>query len=215
MFHVVFDTQEGSEQFSRCTRVAYPRYSLTPTYPRGVTPVSSRGVGRSLSTETIIEDEREPRRAKWRNQSRAAGTWRDAEDRRRPDRRRPDRRCGLAERRKDGRTHAGREKESERAKGKARMRNGSEKQSETYELILIGGDSGEYGLREYEGLVRLLLEVHDRLRRARVRPFHQVDPRLVLVHGVQDQLQIITTVPPAVVYDETAGIRSQINTRTR
>lgn len=70
--------------------------------------------------------------------------------------------------------------------------NGSEKQSETYELILIGGDSGEYGLREYEGLVRLLLEVHDLLRRARVRPFHQVDPRLVLVHGVQHQLQIVS-----------------------
>lgn len=86
---------------------------------------------------------------------------------------------------------AGREKESERAKRKAGVHNGSEKQSETYELILIGGDSGEYGLREYEGLVRLLLEVHDRLRRARVRPLHQVDPRLVLVHRVQDQLQII------------------------
>lgn len=93
---------------------------------------------------------------------------------------------------KEGRSaRDAREKESERAKEKAGARNGSEKQSETYELILIGGDSGEYGLREYEGLVRLLLEVHDRLRRARVRPLHQVDPRLVLVHGVQDQLQII------------------------
>ena len=70
------------------------------------------------------------------------------------------------------------------------MHNGSEKQSETYELILIGGDSGEYGLREYEGLVRLLLEVHDRFRRARVWSLHQVDPRLILVHGVQHQLQI-------------------------
>lgn len=69
--------------------------------------------------------------------------------------------------------------------------NGSEKQSETYELILIGGDSGEDGLREYEGLVGLLLEVHDRFRRARVRPFHQVDSRLVLVHGVEHQLQIV------------------------
>jgi len=85
-----------------------------------------------------------------------------------------------------------REGERARAKRKTGVRNGSEKQSETYELILIGGDSGEYGLREYEGLVRLLLEVHDRLRRARVRPFHQVDPRLVLVHRVQNQLQIIT-----------------------
>ena len=70
------------------------------------------------------------------------------------------------------------------------MHNGSEKQSETYELILIGGDSGEYGLREYEGLMRLLLEVHDRLRCARVWSLHQVDPRLILVHGVQHQLQI-------------------------
>lgn len=79
---------------------------------------------------------------------------------------------------------------SERKKER-RECNGSEKQSETYELILIGGDSGEYGLREYEGLVRLLLEVHDRLGRTRVRPLHQVDPRLVLVHRVQHQLQII------------------------
>lgn len=98
--------------------------------------------------------------------------------------------AGPAVRRKDGACGA-RERERERAKRKAGVHNGSEKQSETYELILIGGDSGEYGLREYEGLVRLLLEVHDRLRRARVRPLHQVDPRLVLVHGVQDQLQMI------------------------
>lgn len=104
-----------------------------------------------------------------------------------------------------------REKESERAKRKAGVRNGSEKQSETYELILIGGDSGEYGLREYEGLVRLLLEVHDRLPRARVRPLHQVDPRLVLVHGVQDQLQIIGTVSPAC--KRNGGTCSQINVR--
>jgi len=89
-------------------------------------------------------------------------------------------------------TCGAREGERARAKRKAGVRNGSEKQSETYELILIGGDSGEYGLREYEGLVRLLLEVHDRLRRARVRPLHQVDPRLILVHRVQNQLQIIT-----------------------
>lgn len=112
-----------------------------------------------------------------------------------------DRTADVTGRRKDG-ARAGREKESERAKRKAGVHNGSEKQSETYELILIGGDSGEYGLREYEGLVRLLLEVHDRLRRARVRPLHQVDPRLVLVHGVQDQLQIIATVS-----DEMAHVR--------
>lgn len=123
-----------------------------------------------------------------------------------------------SEGRTDGRARRGARKRASGAKGKAGVRNGSEKQSETYELILIGGDSGEYGLREYEGLVRLLLEVHDRLRRSRVRPFHQVDPRLVLMHGVQDQLQIIATVPPAVVKqrtNETVGIRSQINARTR
>jgi len=44
----------------------------------------------SFSTETIIGDEREPRRTKWRNQSRVAV--RRGEDRRRPDGR-PDRRC--------------------------------------------------------------------------------------------------------------------------
>lgn len=107
---------------------------------------------------------------------------RDVEDRRRPDKRT---RLGRAkERRGTGKGMSERKKER-------RECNGSEKQSETYELILIGGDSGEYGLREYEGLVRLLLEVHDRLRRARVRPLHQMDPRLVLVHRVQHQLQII------------------------
>jgi len=102
-------------------------------------------------------------------------------------------------RRPDGRTRLGRESKERRGtrrrmserKKERRECNGSEKQSETYELILIGGDSGEYGLREYEGLVRLLLEVHDRLGRTRVRPLHQVDPRLVLVHRVQHQLQII------------------------
>lgn len=96
--------------------------------------------------------------------------------------------------------------------------NGSEKQSETYELILIGGDSGEYGLREYEGLVRLLLEVHDRLCRARVRPLHQVDPRLILVHGVQHQLQIVPTYNTQSCVDRLAynggrDTRSQINAR--
>jgi len=33
----------------------------------------------SFSTETIIGDEREPRRTKWRNQSRVAETWRGPE----------------------------------------------------------------------------------------------------------------------------------------
>lgn len=107
----------------------------------------------------------------------------------------------------------GARKRASEAKRKARTHNGSEKQSETYELILIGGDSGEYGLREYEGLVRLLLKVHDRFRRARVRPLHQVDPRLVLVHGVQDQLQIIATYQRRT--RKPGGTRSQINSRLR
>lgn len=109
----------------------------------------------------------------------------------------------------------GARKRASEAKRKMRMHNGSEKQSETYELILIGGDSGEYGLREYEGLVRLLLKVHDRLRRARVRPLHQVDPRLVLVHGVQDQLQIIATYHRRTMKrrDEFANKRATVNAR--
>lgn len=37
--------------------------------------------GLSLSTETIIGDEREPRRTKWRNQSRVAEMWRTGGDR--------------------------------------------------------------------------------------------------------------------------------------
>lgn len=51
--------------------------SLTWPSPRGVTPVSSRG--HSLSTETIIEHEREPQRTKWRNQSRVADVARRGE----------------------------------------------------------------------------------------------------------------------------------------
>jgi len=128
---------------------------------------------------------------------------RRGEDRRRPDGR-PDRRCteplGARESEKKNDQEGEEEKRAQRERERERARaqkerwecNGSEKQSETYELILIGGDSGEYGLREYEGLVRLLLEVHDRLGRAGVGPFHQVDPRLVLVHGVQHQLQIVS-----------------------
>lgn len=65
----------------------------------------------------------------------------------------------------------------------------AEKQSETYELILIGGDSGEYRLWEYEGLVRFLLEVRYWLGVARLRSLHQVNPRLVFVHRVQHQLE--------------------------
>lgn len=114
------------------------------------------------------------------------GRGRDTEDRRRLDGR-SDRRTNPPRGMKDG---GERERVNKRKGGSV---NGSEKQSETYELILIGGDSGEYGLREYEGLVRLLLEVHDRLRRARVWPLHQVDSRLILVHRVQHQLQIVPT----------------------
>lgn len=60
---------------------------------------------------------------------------------------------------------------------------------ETYELILIGGDSGEYRLGEYEGFVRFLLEVHYRFCRPGFGPFHQMDSRLVFVHWIQHQLE--------------------------
>ncbi len=59
----------------------------------------------------------------------------------------------------------------------------------TYQLVLIGGDGGELCLREYEAPVELLLYVGDGLARLPLTPPHQVDPRLELVHRVQDHLQ--------------------------
>lgn len=105
------------------------------------------------------------------------------------------------------------ERNSGRAKGREseRVAVARNKARDTYELILIGGDSGEYGLREYEGLVRFLLEVCYRLGRARVRPLHQVDPRLVFVHRVQHQLQIVAIYQRIYRPGASSRMRSQIN----
>lgn len=58
----------------------------------------------------------------------------------------------------------------------------------THELILIGGNSGEDALREYERLEFLLFEVGDGRIDGTLSPQHQVDARLVLVHRIQHQL---------------------------
>lgn len=57
----------------------------------------------------------------------------------------------------------------------------------THQLVLIGRDGGEDGLREDEGAKLLRLEVEQ--RGGVVLLLDDVDPRLVLVHGVQDDLQ--------------------------
>lgn len=63
----------------------------------------------------------------------------------------------------------------------------------TYAVVLVGSDCGKNGLTEYECLVDLAVE----LRYGRVgqillavlaAPQHQVDPGLVLVHGVEHDL---------------------------
>lgn len=59
--------------------------------------------------------------------------------------------------------------------------------SVTYQLVLIGCDSGEDGLHKHEGTELLRLEVEQRGRV--VLLLDDVDPRLVLVHGVQDYLE--------------------------
>ena len=61
---------------------------------------------------------------------------------------------------------------------------GSAFRNKTYKLILIGGDSGEYGLREYEGLVWLSFQVFYRIAVAGVRSLHQMNPWLILVHRI-------------------------------
>ena len=65
----------------------------------------------------------------------------------------------------------------------------SYKRNKTYELILIGGDSGEYGLREYEGLVRLPFQILYRIPISGVRPLHQVNSWLIFVHRIKHQLK--------------------------
>ncbi len=58
---------------------------------------------------------------------------------------------------------------------------------ETDQLVLVSGDGGELGLGEDEGLVLLELEVLE-IDQILVLAYH-VDPRLVLVHRVQDHLR--------------------------
>jgi hypothetical protein len=62
------------------------------------------------------------------------------------------------------------------------------KAEETYELVLIGGDSGENRLGKHKSLVRLAIQVIYWLPVLAVRTLHQMNARLVLVHRVQDQL---------------------------
>lgn len=57
----------------------------------------------------------------------------------------------------------------------------------TYQLVLIGRDSSEDCLHEHEGTELLRLEVEQRGRV--VLLLNDVDPWLVLVHGVQDYLK--------------------------
>lgn len=59
--------------------------------------------------------------------------------------------------------------------------------SVTYQLVLIGCDSGEDGLHKHEGAELLRLEVEQ--RGCVVLLLDDVDPWLVLVHGVQDYLK--------------------------
>ena len=57
----------------------------------------------------------------------------------------------------------------------------------THQLVLIGRDGGEDGLDEDEGAELLGLEVEQ--RGGVLLLLDDVDPRLVLVHGVEDDLQ--------------------------
>lgn len=57
----------------------------------------------------------------------------------------------------------------------------------TYQLVLVGRDSSEDCLHEHEGPELLRLEVEQRGRV--VLLLNDMDPRLVLVHGVEDYLK--------------------------
>lgn len=57
----------------------------------------------------------------------------------------------------------------------------------TYQLVLVGRDRSEDCLHEHEGPELLRLEVEQRGRV--VLLLNDVDPRLVLVHGVEDYLK--------------------------
>lgn len=59
--------------------------------------------------------------------------------------------------------------------------------SATDQLVLVGRHRREHRLREDEGAELLRLEVEQRGRVLLL--LDDVDPRLVLVHGVQDDLQ--------------------------
>lgn len=64
---------------------------------------------------------------------------------------------------------------------------------DTYAVILVGGDCSENGLAEYERFVCFLVELLDgrvgeTLGAVLAAPEDEVDARLVLVHGVQNDL---------------------------
>lgn len=63
----------------------------------------------------------------------------------------------------------------------------SERRSATDQLVLVGRHRREHRLREDKGAELLRLEVEQRGRVLLL--LDDVDPRLVLVHGVQDDLQ--------------------------
>ena len=58
-----------------------------------------------------------------------------------------------------------------------------------HQLVLVSCYSSELCLRKDKGPIFLLLDVLDRARLP-LPPLHQVDPRLELVHRVQDHLRI-------------------------
>lgn len=92
------------------------------------------------------------------------------------------------------------------------------KWSISHQLVLIGRDGGEDRLDEDEGAELLGLEVEQRGRV--VLLLDDVDPRLVLVHGVQDDLQTTNTVskhtrlrsasPPIILRESPRNTRSTV-----
>jgi len=65
------------------------------------------------------------------------------------------------------------------------------KKAHVHQLVLIGGDGDERRFREDERSELFGLETREgrKLRGAAVSPLHDVEPRLILVHGVEDYLQ--------------------------